>query len=159
MYLLAYLWVVLQHKYFVFVAGRRIGVNMLQLVLHDWSKFTPSEFKAYAKHFHGKPSQADKVRFTRAWLYHQNRNPHHWEYWVSQRGADEPVPLHMPRKYVMEMLADWMAASRTYGGEWPKDVASWSWWQNTKNQMRLHPSTRAELELLMADKVDGARPE
>ena len=51
--------------------------------------------------------QADA--FKRAWLHHQ-RQPHHWQAWcvVGDRGAI--VPLPMPQRFVLEMVADWYGA-------------------------------------------------
>lgn len=88
---LQYLWYVLCHKYFVYVACRRLGVSLWQAVIHDWSKFLPSEFMPYANYFYGfrgMKSEASKQAFNQAWLYHQRRNLHHWQYWLLQE--DDP---------------------------------------------------------------------
>lgn len=127
---------VLWHKWFVFVAGRRLGVPLWLLVIHDWSKFRPSEWFAYAQHFYGDNSAEfwdakDKYmvaeaapygffardRFNLAWLHHQHRNKHHWQYWVQwQCLAPGPkVMFPMPEKYMREMVADWVGAGRAQG--------------------------------------------
>lgn len=77
---LMFLWVTLKHKYFVFVAGLRTGAPLWRLVIHDWSKFLPSEAWHYGRQFYGDASEPQA--FNRAWLLHQNRHPHHWEYWL-----------------------------------------------------------------------------
>lgn len=97
-----YLRAVLRHKWFVLLAG--LGhVGLWQLIKHDWSKFTPSEWFGYARHFYGgdyptehwcntigvpfvgaNPLTKERVaaEFDRAWLHHQQANPHHWQYWL-----------------------------------------------------------------------------
>lgn len=95
-----YLWYVLRHKWFVFVAGLKLHVPLVQLITHDWSKFLPSEWGPYVAYFYGeKPSDEEVERawrltfylksaaeieadFDRAWNYHQKRQPHHWQYWL-----------------------------------------------------------------------------
>jgi hypothetical protein len=77
-----YLWYVLCHKWFVLMAGVRLRVNLLQLITHDWSKFLPSEWGPYAAYFYGEKNPETKNGFDRAWNHHQNRHPHHWQYWL-----------------------------------------------------------------------------
>jgi hypothetical protein len=50
-----YLKYVVRHKWFVFVAGLRVGAPLWRLLIHDWSKFLPSEWRAYARFFYGAP--------------------------------------------------------------------------------------------------------
>lgn len=77
----------LRHKWFVFLACQKAGLIGRGLV-HDLSKFTPSEWFPYVEYFYGehagkrqKPWYVQDA-FDRAWLLHQNRNPHHWQYWT-----------------------------------------------------------------------------
>jgi hypothetical protein len=42
-----------RHKYFVFLAGLQTGAPLWRLVIHDWSKFLPSEWLPYSKKFYG----------------------------------------------------------------------------------------------------------
>jgi Family of unknown function (DUF5662) len=44
-----------RHKRFVYQAGRRLGVARWRLVVHDLSKFRPSEFVPYGRFFYGAP--------------------------------------------------------------------------------------------------------
>jgi hypothetical protein len=98
-----YLKYVLRHKWFVFVAGLRLGVPIWLLIFHDWDKFTPFQWRAYADYFYGgyvPLSENPTARFARsqgvylrtledvqrdfndAWNRHQKRNRHHWQYWL-----------------------------------------------------------------------------
>jgi len=85
-----YLRYVIRHKYFVFVACRKLGVGLWQALFHDFSKFSPSEFIPYAFHFYGKTKGKHKdTAFDFAWLLHQHRNPHHWQFYLLQE--DNPT--------------------------------------------------------------------
>jgi len=44
----------LKHKWFVFLAGLKIGVSKWQLIKHDLSKFSISELPHYQRQFFGK---------------------------------------------------------------------------------------------------------
>lgn len=151
-----YAWATIKHKYYVYLAGRRLGVGWWQLVIHDWTKFTPAEYPHYQRQFFG--DKGDPVGFARAWLHHQNHWPHHWEYWITRtnhaQGAQAGIVddcLPMPEIYVREMLADWQGASRAYTGSW--DIGDWL----SKNwpRIRLHPDTRRLLLKILADGGTG----
>jgi len=139
-----YFWVVVKHKYFVFVGGLTTKAPVWRLIMHDCSKFLPSEFSHYARQFTGKADQPEK--FLECWLKHQNRNPHHWEYWIPRTTAhtsyldNEPIP--MPEWAVREMVADWIGAGRIYKGKYP-DYDNWTWLNNhfPKIEKRSHPLT------------------
>lgn len=140
---LEYAWLTLKHKWFVFLACRRVGVSLWQALVHDLSKFTPAELPAYGRQFFG--DKGDPDGFASAWLHHQNVNPHHWEYWIPRsghsKGEDGPAPLPMPEKYVREMVADWMGASRAYTGSWEMH----DWLYKNMPKMRLHQKTKCRI--------------
>lgn len=85
---------VVRHKWFVFVACYRLGIPWRGLV-HDLSKFLPSEWIPYTNFFYGpKPSPRDSTGYYKptdtgdkafdfAWLLHQKRNRHHWQWWLT----------------------------------------------------------------------------
>lgn len=56
-----YLTYLLKHKWFVFVAGRKVRAPVWRLLVHDWSKFLPSEWGAYADHFYGEPQVGEHI--------------------------------------------------------------------------------------------------
>ncbi len=134
----------IKHKWYVFLAGLKVGAPIWHLIIHDWSKFFPSELPHYGRQFCGKGD--DPLGFATCWLKHQNRHPHHWEFWVSRSGRqfnNEPLP--MPLWAVREMVADWVGASRAYEGFWP-DRHNWIWLQKKLPGMILHPTTKAYIE-------------
>jgi hypothetical protein len=51
---LRYLRYIVRHKWFVLLAGLKTGAPLWRLIVHDWSKFTPREWFAYARNFYGK---------------------------------------------------------------------------------------------------------
>lgn len=136
-----------KHKWFVFQAGRKVGVSFWRLLIHDWTKFLPSELPHYQRQFFGKKD--DPEGFARAWLHHQNSHDHHWEWWIPRTGHTrsippypDNVPLIMSDQALLEMIADWMGASRAYDGQWPrKDQWVWRDKQLPKILPRLHPIT------------------
>lgn len=80
--------------------------------IHDNSKFFGLEFE-YLNQKDNKEMLFCAVR------QHQSVNPHHPEYWGG---------IHnMPRIYIAEMVADWLARSQEFGSslmEWVKEKAT-----------------------------------
>jgi hypothetical protein len=138
---LRYLKTLLLHKLFVFYAGlfKIRGIPILRLIIHDWQKFLPIEFVPYARYFQGGKLDRDKVSFMYAWNHHVKFGEHHWEHWLLNPdynfgGADNgKIPI--PPKYIREMVADWMGASRAYTGGW--DMTEWL---NENLQERIEPN-------------------
>ncbi|MBA7619036.1 hypothetical protein ES703_26368 [subsurface metagenome] len=148
-----YFFLTIKHKWFVFLAGLKVGVPIWRLITHDLSKFLPSELPHYNRQFFGKAD--DPEGFIKCWVKHQNRNDHHWEYWIPRTGHNrcnppykDNEPIEMPEDAIREMVADWLGASRAYEGKWPtKD--SWSWFKNNFHKVRLHKITREKVESIM----------
>lgn len=156
-----YLKYVLRHKWFVYRAGRELGVGRWQLLVHDLSKFLPSEWFPYARYFYGgeRPSRRDFVSpevryamwdycregvqeaFDRAWLAHQHRNPHHYQHWILREDSGEVKCLPMPWKYRAEMLADWRGAGLALG---KPDTAGW--YLANRDRIHLSEGTREWVE-------------
>lgn len=144
-----YIKYIMQHKWYVILAGRRIGVPLRRLLVHDLSKFRLSEWKAYRNRFYAPDGSewCNKTpEFDVAWLMHQRRNPHHWQYWVLVSDHGKLKPLVMPRKYVLEMVADWMGAGKAVTGKWDYQ----EWYRTNKEYMLLHPQTRELVEEILS---------
>jgi hypothetical protein len=145
---LAYLRYVLRHKWFVLVAGIALGVPLWRLLVHDLSKFRPSEWFPYARCFYnpdGTGRYDQSFAFAVAWNAHQKRNPHHWQYWILtwDNGGSDLLP--MPDACLRELLADWMGASRAiHGKSSPRE-----WYAQNRDRIKLSPSTRKDLEKMM----------
>ena len=140
---------VCRHKWFVFQEGQKLGVPLWQLLVHDWSKFLPDEWGPYADYFYGPefdlwlPQFERKRQFDVAWLKHQHRSPHHWQYWVLREDSGDVRALVMPDKYRREMLADWRGAGRAIHG---KSSDTRVWYLSTREGRVLHPKTQLWIE-------------
>ncbi|MEN6581697.1 MAG: DUF5662 family protein [Armatimonadota bacterium] len=168
---LKYLSYVLRHKWFVFIECCKVGLYWRGLV-HDMSKLLPSEWYSYAEAFYGEfgynfdsnyiPyvtlgwSQSAVLRDRRgrhteamdrmdnAWLLHQHRNPHHWQFWVLREDDGGTKCLPMPLTYVFEMVCDWKGAGRALG---KPDTRAW--YEANRELMLLHPDTRRKVHWLL----------
>jgi hypothetical protein len=151
-----YLRYLARHKWFVLVAACRLGIPVRGL-LHDWSKLRPGEWLPYAASFYG-PARTPEVRaaFDRAWLLHQHRNAHHWQYWILILDDGGSPALPMPDPVRREMLADWVGAGRAQGFTAPG--ATRDWYLQNRDRIRLHPDTRAWVEQHLACAPGGDTP-
>lgn len=141
---------VLRHKWFLVLAAQRVpgGVGLDLIIKHDWSKFGPVERRGYTWQFFGKGDfgemWVDQHQQNEWWKdalrHHYRSNAHHWQYWCDEHYEN---PQQMPEPYVWEMVADWMAASRSYGGAWPQGV--WPWLEKNWGRMKLHRHTRMQV--------------
>jgi hypothetical protein len=148
-----YLKYLLKHKWYVYRAGRKYGVGYLQLFIHDWSKFLPSEWFPYVEYFYGTKDGWTKHSFQMAWNYHQKRQPHHWQYWLLTKDTGEIIPLPIPEKYVREMVADWDGAGMAISGK--SDTKEW--YLKNRNTILIHPASRLMVEDLLG--IDLPEPE
>ena len=73
------------HKILVMQGCFKVGLYW-QGLMHDLSKYEPSEFWVGAKYYQGtrSPNNAEREEkgYSGAWLHHKGRNKHHYEYWI-----------------------------------------------------------------------------
>ena len=128
-----------------------------QGLLHDLSKYTPSEFYAGVLYYQGDRSPNDidrrKNGFSAAWMHHKGRNKHHYEYWndyiLPEFGGHGVGPVAMPRRYVAEMFCDRLAACHIYNkGHYSDDMAL-NYFTRAKDRTDMHPDTKRDLEFLL----------
>ena len=165
-----YLHYVIRHKWFVVVECFKCGLIWCG-IMHDMSKFLPSEFIPYAKYFYGKYPTIEELKgawkvteygittkeeikrqFDIAWLKHQHRNPHHWQHWILQNDEDGIKIIEMPYKYVKEMICDWKGAGLAQGYKSPKDdqwLETRIWYIKNKSKMKLHKWTIKWLDMML----------
>lgn len=137
---------IMEHKKNVFIECWKLGNSWfkqdkkiafelyMHAFTHDLSKFSPSEFIPYAINFYSKKDcrrcayylscdynqiglghsvWAEECKdykynnFNKALEHHYKHNKHHWNYW---EGKD------IPEKYIRQMICDWKAMSRKFGG-------------------------------------------
>lgn len=118
--LFKHLHTVFKHKYLVFIHTCHCGIP-LQGLVHDLTKFTPTEFLPSVKYYNGHFSPIVNERkneglYSRVFTHHTNHNKHHYEYWVSEFNGDF-VLAKIPYKYSVEYVCDMIAASKTYLGK------------------------------------------
>lgn len=126
----------------------------LRGLLHDLSKYTPSEFIPGVKYYQGTRSPNEGEReaygFSYAWMHHKGRNRHHFEYWTDYDPKTRLMsPVKMPLKYVKEMFCDRVAASKIYNGENYTDSDALAYFMKAKGRRVIHPDTSALLEHLL----------
>ncbi len=148
-----------RHKYLVMKGCFAVGL-VRQGLLHDLSKYTPTEFLPGCKYYQGtmSPNNAERTDrgYSSAWLHHKGRNRHHLEYWLDY-GVPETDPLQkkgicgmkMPLRYVVEMYVDRVCASKNYQKETYTDRSALDYYIKGKEVHILHDDTRALLELLL----------
>ena len=127
---------VLKHKYLVFKFSCKLGIPFRGLV-HDLSKFTPTEFFESVKYFNGGVASPitkckRKNGISLAWLHHKGRNKHHYEYWVDLT-APAVAPV-IPYKYMVEMICDKLSASITYNGKNWTNSSEYDYWMIEKKK-------------------------
>lgn len=167
-----YLKYVLRHKWYVFLACLEYGL-IWRGIKHDWTKFLPSEWFPYVHFFYGgngkpvsrrdatgyyKPTDTGDAAFDFAWLLHQKRADHHWQWWVLPEDDGGVKVLPMSELARKEMIADWRGAGKAQG-----KPRTWEWYEANKEKMQLHPETRtwveAELTRLKRDfEINKYRP-
>ena len=103
-----------KHRFKVFKLCLKAGIPFRGLV-HDLSKYSPSEFFESAKYYSGDKSPITNCRkelgYSLAWLHHKGRNKHHFDYWYNLLDGKAAV---IPYKYTVEMICDNIAAGMTY---------------------------------------------
>ena len=123
------------HKFWVAYYCFQLGLYK-QGILHDMSKFSYTELKGAIKYWNPKISSLTnelKIKgYSATFLHHRGRNPHHYEYWIHSLDI-EGIPAEMPRKYVLELICDYLAACKTYGGD-PK--TEYNWWIKRKDSLK-----------------------
>uniref|UniRef100_A0A6M3LYX9 Catalase n=1 Tax=viral metagenome TaxID=1070528 RepID=A0A6M3LYX9_9ZZZZ len=153
MYLLKYLKYVLRHKWYVMLACFQHGL-IWRGITHDLSKLRSSEFFPYAWYFYGpepntrdesgyyKPTDTGDKAFDFAWLLHQKRNRHHWQFWVLPEDGGGVKVLEMKENDRVEMVCDWIGAGMAISGR--RTVRPW--WDANRHKMQLHPDTEGWIE-------------
>ena len=154
-----YLKYLIRHKWYVFVACCRVTKDLkykwrliILGIVHDWSKFRPSEYIPYARYFYGDYPKHNEVtagfkynytglyhedierRFDKAWLYHIHRNKHHWQHWLLQEDDGPLKKIPIPMLYLLEMIADWRGAGMAITGK--DNIVEWYGSNRDKIQVR-----------------------
>ena len=144
---------VFRHRRAVIHNCARAGI-LWQGLRHDLSKYSPTEFLPSAHYFQGtrSPNVAERleVGYSRAWMHHKGRNRHHLEYWTDYDPNTHRIePVEMPRKYLIEMFCDRVAASKIYQKDAYTDRHPLDYFLKSKKTRSIHPATSEKLERLL----------
>ena len=147
------------HKNLVLVGCFKIGLYR-QGLLHDLSKYSPTEFLVGCKYYQGtmSPNNAERKEkgYSLAWLHHKGRNKHHLEYWIDYDISKEPGKEHsgmagmkMPVCYVAEMFVDRISASKNYQKDKYTDRSALDYYMHGRSHYLIHPDTEALIHYLL----------
>lgn len=131
---------VIRHKWIILKTAPRYGVPLLTALIHDWTRFLPSEFFPSANYFFGAYQRGvvwrrgESPSYDAARDLHEERNKHHAKHWHGQP-MDDPA--------IREMLCDWDAAGQTKGNP------IGSWYAKNRDTLGLHPATLARIDALL----------
>lgn len=154
-----------RHKLLVMKGCFRVGLYR-QGLLHDLSKYTPVEFLVGCRYFQGNLSPNNIERkekgYSSSWLHHKGRNKHHYEYWIDYschgiEGSMAPAP--MPRRYIVEMFMDRIAACKVYHKDAYTCKDPLLYYQSSQTPPPLHPKTKKMLEFLLHMLADRGEEE
>lgn len=140
-----------RHKWRVFINCSKCGLVFRGLV-HDLSKFTPTEFFESVKYYQGNRSPIGVCRretgVSLAWLHHKGRNKHHIEYWLDAECDVQPI---MPYPYAVECVCDKLAATRVYAGKNYDKSLPLAHWKKYGNKVPGNPKTMRFVEEVFID--------
>lgn len=144
---------VVPHKVAVFEAGisllEKVPINKSEqlefidrLMYHDFSKFSNTEHIGYSMYDFSEDAdnnEGAKLGFARAWNHHIHHNDHHPEHWWTVKKDGTTTVMEMPRLTILEMVADWKGAGKTYGtplADWlPENLPRFTFHENTARNL------------------------
>lgn len=143
------------HRHLVMKGCFAVGLYK-QGLLHDLSKYSPTEFLVGVKYYLGDESPNNAERRDKgvslAWLHHKGRNKHHFEYWIDYglEGDHEMQGMKMPVNYVVEMYCDRVAACKNYQKDKYTDESALTYFTKGKKKYMMHPETQKLLEDMLS---------
>ena len=150
---LGHLRTITKHRHLVMRHCFKAGIPWRGL-LHDLSKYSPTEFIPGVRFYTGDRSPTAGERkhngFSKAWMHHKGRNKHHYEYWNDfslETHRNEPVK--MPLVFVIEMFCDRIAACKVYQKEKYTDSSALEYYRRRLGEEDMHPETSALLGKLV----------
>lgn len=148
-----------KHRHKVIALCFRAGIPWRGL-MHDLSKYTPTEFREGARYWQGTRSPNEKAReengFSAAWIHHKGLNRHHFEHWKDYNfTSHQEEPVKMPFIFVLEMFCDRVAAGKIYMGNRYDDSQPLKYFLRAKPHRVIHSETSDLLEswlVMLAEK-------
>ena len=139
-----------KHRHAVIRHCAKSGI-FFQGLMHDMSKYSPTEFKQGIKYYTGtkSPNEGERAEYgySLAWMHHKGRNRHHYEYWTDVDMASKSYkPVPMPINFLTEMFCDRIAASKIYQGDKYTDASAYNYFMRGNAKTTMHPETAKKLE-------------
>ena len=151
-----------KHRHEVMKNCFKCGI-FIQGLLHDLSKYTPTEFLVGVTHYQGTRSPNEGERedygYSKAWMHHKGRNKHHFEYWTDYVPGKGLQPVKMPLRYLKEMFCDRVAATKVYQKDNYKPGAPLEYFLKGSAKKAMHPETAELLEKLLTMLADKGEKE
>jgi hypothetical protein len=99
-----------------------------------------------------KPTDTSDKDFDFAWLLHQKRNRHHWQWWIlpEDEGGIKVLPIEEP--FFTEMICDWIGAGKAQGHFSPKEdkyLETRNWWKANNHKMTFHEDTKRKINKIL----------
>lgn len=153
MHIIGHFRTITRHRNTVLVHCIKAGIPWRGLV-HDLSKYSPTEFIPGARFYSGTHSPTEEERraygYSNAWIHHKGRNKHHFEYWTDYSMAQHGLaPVKMPLVYVIEMFCDRVAASKVYLKDNYHDSCPLAYFERGYDHLKMHEDTKALLGQLL----------
>ena len=153
---------IIRHRRKVILHCAKAGI-LYRGLLHDLSKYSPTEFIPGVRHFIGtrSPNEGERALkgYSDAWMHHKGRNRHHFEYWTDYNPETKMVaPVKMPIVFVKEMFCDRVAASKVYQGKEYTNEHPYKYFAPGKARRSIHPETSDLLEewlIMLRDKGEA----
>ena len=150
------------HKLLVMRYCFRVGLYR-QGLAHDLSKYSPCEFMVGVRYYQGfrSPNSAERAvkGYSEAWMHHKGRNRHHFEYWTDLSPVTRTYePVDMPVRYLCEMVADRIAACKTYQGAAYTDASALQYLDRAQESRLVHPNTMKRLRFLLTMLAEQGEP-
>lgn len=134
-----------RHRFLVWIYCTRCGLFWRGLV-HDLSKYSPSEFIVSARNYSGTKSpianeRKEEFGYSKAFIHHTRKNRHHFEYWVDVTTGDILL-APMPFVYALESCCDMIAASKVYNGKKFDRSLPLAFFRLSSPRSFMHPATK-----------------
>ena len=144
-HILKHLHTINRHRFHVFVNCVHCGIPFRGLV-HDLSKYSPTEFFISARNYSGTRSPIANERkeehgYSKVFIHHTRRNRHHYEYWVDVTTGDI-ILIPMPYRFALECCCDMISASMVYNGKKFRRDMPLAFFLKTKDKSMMHSSTK-----------------
>lgn len=120
-----------------------------QGIMHDMSKYMPSEFLMGCKYYQGgkrSPNNGEREDkgYSFAWMHHKGRNRHHFEFWTDYSQYVKPGRIRWFRSECRENMwwRCWWTGSQLPRFTWRISIPSMNRWSITRGEGALSDASK-----------------